>query len=353
LLDLLPRSLPFVTAALPGLGGTTKILPEDFVVEELPDVIPCGEGEHLYLWVEKRGRDTPEVAQELARALSVSPRDVGYAGLKDRQAVTRQWFSLPAHTAPAKFDIPGARVLATSRHGHKLRSGALRGNRFWIRLRGVRDRSALEPLLDQLVAAGVPNWFGPQRFGRHGDNAILGAALIGAGSHPLVARATRDAFLRKMALSAVQSELFNRLLAARVREGRLAELEAGDVVLVPEDQRPFVARDDSLVARVASFEAAVTGPMFGSKMLAAEGAPAGREREALEEAGLQPEVFTRGGRELRGTRRPYRFELEGVDLREEPDGLVLSFDLPAGGYATSILRELTRQAAAEAPEGEA
>lgn len=351
--DLLPRPLPFLTAALPGLGGTIKILPEDFVVEELPDVIPCGEGEHLYLWVEKRGRDTPEVAQDLARALAVSPRDVGYAGLKDRQAVARQWFSLPAATPLAELEIPGARVLAMSRHGHKLRSGALRGNRFWIRLRGARDRPALEPLLDLLVACGVPNWFGPQRFGRRGDNAILGAALIGIGTHPVAAKAGRDAFLRKMALSALQSELFNRLLAARVREARLAALESGDVVLVPEDQRPFVARDDSLGARVAAFEAAVTGPMFGSKMLAAEGAPGARELQALEAAGLQHEDFARGGRELRGTRRPYRFKLAGVDLREDEEGLMLSFDLPAGGYATSILRELTRDGSTLAPEGEA
>ncbi len=231
--DLLPRSLPFLTAALPGLGGAFKILPEDFVVEELPVVVPCGEGEHLYLWIEKRGRDTPEVAQELARMLSVPPRDVGYAGLKDRQAVTRQWFSVPTPrssvTQESGFRPPtaqssvtqesGFRVLETSRHTHKLRSGALRGNRFWIRLRGVRNADLLRPLLEVLLASGVPNWFGPQRFGRRGDNAVLGAALIGAGTHPLAVRAQRDRFLRKLSLSALQSELFNRLLAARVNEG--------------------------------------------------------------------------------------------------------------------------------------
>jgi tRNA pseudouridine13 synthase len=320
-------------------------------------VIPCGEGEHLYLWLEKRGRDTPEVAQALAKAFSVSPREVGYAGLKDRHAVTRQWFSVPTPSSDTgALAIPGARVLAHSRHAHKLRTGALRGNRFWIRLRGARDRGALEPLLDRLLALGVPNWFGPQRFGRRGDNAILGAALIGAGSHPLSPRAQRDGFLRKLALSAFQSELFNRLLAARVSEGRLGALEPGDVVMVPEDQRPLLVRtlgrDDALSGRVAAFEAAVTGPMFGSKMREAEGVPAGREQAVLEQSGLRRELFARGGRELRGTRRSYRFKLEGVDVREEPDGLVLSFDLPAGGYATSVLRELTREAAAEAPDAE-
>ncbi len=329
------------------------------MVEELPEVIPSGEGEHLYLWVEKRGRDTPEVAQAVARAFSVSPRAVGYAGLKDRQAVTRQWFSVPVSQSAAAstvLDIPGARVLETSRHGHKLRTGALRGNRFWIKLRGVRNRGALEPLLELLLARGVPNWFGPQRFGRRGDNALLGAALIGVGSHPLAARAQRDGFLRKLALSALQSELFNRLLAARVSEGRLGALEQGDVVPAPEDQRPLLVRnvapDDSLAGRVQAFDAAVTGPMFGSKMLEAEGRPAAREQEALSQAGLQREMFARGGRELRGTRRPYRFKLAGVDLREEPDALVLAFNLPAGAYATSILRELTRESVADAPEAD-
>jgi len=329
------------------------------VVEELPEVIPGGEGQHLYLWLEKRGRDTPEVAQALARAFSVSPREVGYAGLKDRQAVTRQWFSVPTALSLADANalaLPGVRVLETSRHSHKLRTGALRGNRFWIRLRGVRNRAALEPLLELLVARGVPNWFGPQRFGRRGDNALLGAALIGAGTHPLAARAQRDAFLRKLALSALQSELFNRLLAARVSEGRLGALEPGDVILVPEDQRPLLVRDDALddalAGRVAAFDAAVTGPMFGSKMREAEGVPDAREQAVLEQSGVTREMFARGGRELRGTRRPYRFKLSGVDLHEEPDGLVLAFDLPAGGYATSILRELTRESTVDAPEAE-
>jgi tRNA pseudouridine13 synthase len=336
-----------LTSGLPGLGGAIKILPEDFVVEELPATVPSGEGEHLYLWIEKRGQETPEVAAALARAFSVPPGDVGYAGLKDRQAVTRQWFSVPvSRSSPSPLDVldlPGARVLETSRHGQKLRSGALRGNRFWIKLRGVQNRAALEPVLQVLRETGVPNWFGPQRFGRRGDNAALGAALIGIGTHPLAARAQRDRFLRKMALSALQSELFNRLLSARVTEGRLAELETGDVVLVPEDRRPVVARDGSLAPRVASFEAKVTGPMFGSKMLAAGGVPGEREARALEQAGLQLDLFARGGGELLGTRRPYRFQLEGVEVREEADGLVLSFDLPAGGYATSVLRELTRE----------
>jgi tRNA pseudouridine13 synthase len=354
--DLSPKPLPFLTAGLPGLGGAIKILPEDFVVEELPDTIPTGEGDHLYLWIEKRGRETPEVAKALAEAFSTSPRDVGYAGLKDRQAVTRQWFSVPVNRssplASHGFEMPGARVLATSRDTHKLRTGALRGNRFWIKLRGVGHRTALEPVLRVLLDSGVPNWFGTQRFGRRGDKAALGAALIGAGAHPLAERARRDAFLRKLALSALQSELFNRLLAARVSEGRLGELEIGDVVLVPEDRRPLVARDGSLAPRVASFEARVTGPMFGSKMLEAQGTPGTREARALEEAGLRRELFARGGDELRGTRRPYRFKLEGIDTREAPDGLVLAFDLPAGGYATSVVRELTRQSPEDPVEAE-
>jgi tRNA pseudouridine13 synthase len=166
--------------------------------------------------------------------------------------------------------------------------------------------------------------------------------LLGAGEHPLASRAKRDRFLRRMALSALQSEIFNRLLAQRVREGRLAGLEVGDLVAVPEDDRPVLVADDSWAARVGSFDAAVTGPMFGTRMPAAQGEPGGREQRALAEAGLVPDLLARGGNELRGTRRPYRFKLGEVDLREASEGLVLSFDLPSGGYATSVLRELTR-----------
>lgn len=346
---MLPRPLPLVTADLPGLGAALKVLPEDFEVEELPAFPLSGEGEHLYLWIEKRGRDTPEVARDLAQALGVALREVGYAGLKDRQALTRQWFSAPVRACPVELSIAGVRLLGSTRHAHKLRTGVLRGNRFSVRLRGTHDAVAAQRVLEMLQQRGVPNWFGPQRFGRHSDNAVLGAALIGVGSHPLAAKAARDAFLRKLSLSALQSELFNRLLSDRVAQRRLREVEPGDVLLVPEDDRPFVAGDPApLAARVACGEALVTGPMFGPRMLAAREVPGAREAATLGEAGLSLSQFERGGRELRGTRRPYRLGVGAIDVREEQEALLLSFDLPAGGYATSILRELARHC--EAPE---
>ncbi len=353
-LDILPRSLPFLTAALTGFGRGDQDLARRL---RRRGAAGCGSVRRrrapLSVGREARPRHTGGGARPGASVLGRASRRRLRRAQGSSGGGAPVVLRSPRIWHPPKLEIPGARVLATSRHGHKLRSGALRGNRFWVRLRGARDRAALEPLLGLLVSAGVPNWFGPQRFGRRSDNAVLGAALIGIGTHPLGAKAQRDRFLRKLSLSALQSELFNRLLAARVGEGRLGELEAGDVVLVPEDQRPFVARDDALAARVAAFDAAVTGPMFGSRMLPAEGVPGARELQTLEEAGLHLDDFARGEGELRGTRRPYRFKLAGVDLRVDDEGLMLVFDLPAGGYATSILRELTRDAATLAPEGEA
>jgi tRNA pseudouridine13 synthase len=319
-----------------------KVRPEDFEVEELPDFSPSGEGEHLYVFVEKRGRETLEVARALGQAGGVSLRDVGYAGLKDRQALTRQWFSLPAKTL-APITMEGVTVLSQTRHSQKLRTGVLRGNRFRVRVRGTTDLAGAKLLLDRLSLVGVPNWFGPQRFGRRSDNAVLGAALIGVGEHPSTQQVTHDPFLRKLALSALQSELFNRLLATRVVEGRLGELEAGDLLEAPEDPRPIVATDPTpWRSRVEAFEVAVTGPMFGARMTLPTGVPAEREAAVLEEAGIARVSFARGGQEMRGTRRAYRIRPEGLSATAEADALMLTFDLPAGSYATSILRELTR-----------
>ena len=317
--------------------------PEDFEVDELAAFEPSGQGEHLYVRVEKQGRETLEVARALAQRAAISLRDVGYAGLKDRQALTRQWFSLPRRDEMDDLGLEGVRILSQTRHSQKLRTGVLRGNRFRIRARGTTDVASARAILERLATEGVPNWFGAQRFGRRGDNALLGGALIGLGSHPSARQVSHDPFLRRLALSALQSELFNRLLAARVAEGRLDGLESGDVLEAPEDPRPIVAAVvQPWQARVAAFDVHVTGPMFGSRMTTPTGVPAEREAAELEAAGIERLAFARGGKEMQGTRRPYRVKLEGLTVEAEADALRLGFDLPAGAYATSIIRELTR-----------
>ncbi len=279
--------LPYATPELPGVGGIAKVVPEDFEVEELPAYLPSGAGEHLDLWVEKRGRNTPEVARAVAAALGVTERQVGYAGLKDRQAVTRQWLSVLTKATPAtptELAGEGFRVLQIARHGNKLRTGHSKGNRFTVLLRGAIGADPARAVLETLARRGSPNWFGAQRFGRDGDNAALGLALLGQGDHPSLEKARRDRFLRRLALSALQSELFNRVLALRLRESALDRAELGDQLQLGEDGRgPLFLCEDAAVdgPRVTAFEVAPTGPMFGARMKEPGGLQAQREARVL------------------------------------------------------------------------
>jgi tRNA pseudouridine13 synthase len=333
--------LPRLTADVPGCGGAFKLVPEDFEVEEVPAYPLSGEGEHLYLWVEKRGRDTREVVRALTQALGIREGDVGVAGMKDRQAVTRQLISVPARAEAllADFKLEGVSVLWTRRHGNKLRTGHLKGNRFRLRLRGVKDVGAAREAFSRLAAKGVPNYFGEQRFGRAGDNAEQGKLLI------LGQRLAKrpDRFERKLFLSAFQSRLFNRALAARLREDTFDKALLGDVLRKEETGGLFVCESlEADAPRVASFEVSPAGPMFGPKMLPAAHGVAEVEARLLAEEGVTLSDFVRGGDETEGTRRPYRVLLDDAALLEEGEDLLLSFTLPRGAYATEVLHELLK-----------
>jgi tRNA pseudouridine13 synthase len=339
--------LPYATSELPGVGGIAKVVPEDFEVEELPAYLPSGSGEHLYLWVEKRGRNTPEVVHAVAAMLGVSHRQVGYAGLKDRQAVTRQWLSVltPKTPSPTELGGEGFRVLQVARHGNKLRVGHSNGNRFTVLLRGATDPKRAQAVLQALSRRGSPNWFGAQRFGRDGDNAQLGLALLGKGDHQSLAKAQRDRFLRRLALSALQSELFNRVLALRLRESALDRVELGDQLQLGEDGSGPVFLCEDVAAdgpRAAAFEVSPTGPMFGPRMKAPGGLQAQREANVLAAAALDASAFAAGGDETAGTRRPLRVRPWDPRVEAVPEGLRLSFGLPRGAYATALLREVTK-----------
>ncbi len=334
--------LPRLTEGVPGCGGAFKLVPEDFEVEELPAYTPSGEGEHLYLWVEKRGRDTREVVRVLSQALGVPEGEVGVAGMKDRHAVTRQLLSVPARTEPklAGFSLEGVRVLWTRRHGNKLRTGHLRGNRFRLRLRGVKDVGAARESFSQLVARGVPNYFGEQRFGRAGDNADRGKALLLGQRLPQ----RPDRFQRKLYLSAFQSHLFNRALAERLRAGTFDRALLGDVLRKEDSGGLFVCESPEVDnPRVAAFEVSPAGPMFGPKMTPAAHGVAQAEAALLAEEGMTLSDFVRGGGETEGTRRPYRVRIGNPELTPEGEDLLLAFDLPKGAYATEVLAELLKE----------
>ncbi len=311
--------------------------PEDFRVDEIPLYAPTGEGGHTFLRVEKCLRTTEQVARALARAAGVPPRDVGYAGRKDRFAVTTQWFSVPglAPDAARELEIEGARVVEAAAHPHKLRTGHLRGNRFEISLRDVTAEAAAgaEQRLAAFVAAGMPNRFGSQRFGREGDNAERARRLL-AGE--LRVRDRREARFR---LSALQAEVFNAVLAAR--EPDLARLERGDVAVVHASGGLFVVEDlEQEAPRAEAFEISATGPIFGTRERQPEGEPGARERAVLGAHGVSENLRPPRGISLRGARRPLRVRPEAARLETAAGVLRLEVTLPPGSYATVLLDEL-------------
>lgn len=361
-----PRPIPLLTGgadALPGTGGVARASEADFRVEELPLYPAAGQGDHLFVTVEKTGRTTQDVAQELGRLLQVAGRDVGHAGLKDKRAVTVQRLSLPlprgtagpAATSKAEeFRAralacagPGWRVLAAERHGNKLRTGHLAGNRFTVVLRGCVPGalSRAQAVLERLALLGVPNLFGPQRFGRRGDNASLGAAIL--RRDPGVARSGRDRFLRKLALSALQSEVFNRCLADRIASHTFSQALPGDVLKKRDSGGLFTCKDlEADQPRVARGEVDPAGPLPGRQPSLAADEALRREQGVLAEMGLTPELLAQGGGELEGTRRPYRVPLADAQVSEDGPGVLrLTFSLPPGSFAAAVLREVVKDEA--------
>ncbi len=331
---------PLLTASLAGIGGRIKTEPEDFEVEEIPAYQPSGEGDFLYLWVEKRSMGAEFFTRQIARRLGIPAGEVGTAGLKDRHAVTRQMVSVPAAVEPllAQLDGEGIRVLSVSRHGNKLKPGHLRGNRFRIFVRDVLlDAAERLPALVKLIRdQGLPNFYGSQRFGKDGETVRLGLDLL-AGQR--TGRLTP--FLRKLALSAVQSVLFNQYVSCRLRDNLLRRVLPGDVMAKWPFGGMFVAQDvPAEQVRLDAREIIPAGPMFGKKMFPAAAEAVQREQAVLTESGIASSAFHGFGKLLSGTRRYTFVYADDLTATIEPKGVQLSFTLPAGSYATVLLREL-------------
>lgn len=412
-----PRShpcldLPYLTGDIPGIGGRIKASPEDFVVEEIPLYEPSGEGTHTYMLIEKRGLGTLEAVAMIANALGRSPRDIGYAGLKDAHALTRQYISVE-HLDPAQAGelcFPGLRVVAVARHRNKIKLGHLRGNRFTIRIRGYEPDGLTRAarILEMLATRGVPNFFGPQRFGGRGDNWRIGLAMLredldeamrvllggplpidgedvrraralydqgrvaeAADAWPHAfpqqrrlcriiashrdgvrrAWASLDRALKRLYVAAVQAYLFNAILAQRI--DRIDHLEAGDLAYKHDNGACFLVEDpEAEQPRCRRLEISPTGPMFGYRMTPVRGEPGGREQRLLERFHLTLECFRRlRGMKVTGSRRPLRVPLTTPRLRSGSDGqgpfLQLEFALPAGSYATSVTREICKNPGGE------
>lgn len=322
----------------PSAIGQIRQQPEDFIVEEILGFEPTGEGEHVFLKIQKRGENTDFIAKQIAKYAELPKMAVSYAGLKDRHAVTTQWFGVHI---PGKREVDwrglesdSVKVLQAIRHNRKLKTGALQGNRFIITVRELQgERQVLESRLAQIKAEGVPNYFGPQRFGRDGNNLTQAEALF-KGELRL-----RDRKLEGIYLSAARSEIFNRVLARRVERELWNRAIDGDVFMFSGSHSIFRAElDEETLRRVADLEIHPSGPLWGLGELATSG----EARELENAVAAEYPIFCEGleRSKMEPARRPLRLTVPDLSF-EFPDdtSLCLSFSLPAGAYATVVLRE--------------
>jgi len=334
-----PRLCP-----LPPLGGFMKTGIGDFEVEEVPAYEPCGEGEHLFLWIEKRGLGSAELLRRIAAKLGIDERQIGIAGLKDRHAVTRQYVSVPREVEGriGELDDDELRVLKKTPHRNKLRTGHLRANRFKVVISEVEERAgvSIEKLVQWVEKHGIPNYYGPQRFGRELATARGGISSLRAGRRALYRSAGPSRFRRKLFLSAAQALLFNHYLTDRISDGLFGKVITGDVLkklggglFVPSD--PAVEQE-----RYAARAVVPTGPIYGRRMMAAEAEAKRREDAVLERFGIKPAAFDQFRSLLAGSRRPIVTWVSDLHWRVAAGRMELRFVLPAGSYATVLLREL-------------
>jgi len=398
--------LPYITNELPGIGGFIRRHDEDFQVREIPLYEPCGQGTHVYFTVTKEGLATPAAIERIARFMGVRPADIGVAGLKDAQAITEQTMSLEHADEGklARFSDSQIRISNISRHTNKLRTGHLSGNRFLVRIRGAGADQLPQAwrIVEVLIARGVPNFFGTQRFGARGDTARLGEALVlndlelfvqlllgrSCPDDPPDCKAARDAFdagfyqraldcwprhyrdqrralaayrkkrrpvqallavdkrMRRFYVSAFQSELFNEVLSRRL--GQLDKVFKGDLAQKIDTGGVFRV-EDPLVdqPRADRFEISPTGPIVGYRASLAEGWPGQIEQEVIAGHRLELEKLRHlGPLKLPGSRRALRFALTNPSLSAGQDRhgefIRLEFSAPAGAYATVVLNEIIK-----------
>jgi len=402
------NSVPYLTSGIGGTGGVIKQRPEDFRVDEVPLYEAGGQGDHVYFRVRKAGVPTPEAVQRIARYMGRSPGDFGVAGMKDAQAVTTQYMSLEHADADrlAAYRDQQVEVAWVGRHGNKLRTGHLAGNRFTIKVRDCREHAleAARDVLSVLERRGVPNFFGAQRFGARGDTAKLGEALFrGDGKlfvelflgrpiagDPPDCRKAREAFdagdldtalrawpykyrdqragakawerrknpadvirtvdkrFKRLYVSAFQSVLFNEVLARRLDS--IDTVYAGDLAMKAGSGGVFLVEQPEVERpRAAAFEISPTGPIVGRRCRFAQGNPGQIEKDILASHGLAETDFANVETvKMPGERRPLRFQLKDISVLEGSDEhgsfLEVAFFAPSGCYATVVLNEVMKQA---------
>ncbi len=354
----LELSLPYITDDLPGIGGQLRLTPDHFVVEEIPLYEASGEGQHLYVNLTKVGLTTKEVQAQLEQLFGLKRGEVSFAGMKDKQARTTQTFSLNVGFQHAEFVEEAAARIADQLpvevhwvrfHRNKLRLGHLLGNRFTITVTQLAcdqatamSRAAV--IAERLAASGLPNFFGPQRFGSGGTNVQQGLAILRG-------EPTRhNSWLRRFLISTYQSFLCNRYLARRVELGLFDRMLTGDVAKKHATGGMFQVEDGAVeTPRLAAQEISFTAPMYGPKMWAATGEAAELEAAVLAESPVGMDAFA--AVRVEGTRRMGRLLANDVQIAlADEDGLTLSFSLPKGAFATTLLREFMKVDLGQTPE---
>lgn len=317
----------------PAGRAVLRARPADFRVEEVLGFEPGGGGEHAWLWVRKQDANSDDVARALARLAGVGRAAVAFSGMKDRRADAGQWFSvhLPGRDDPDWSGLPpgAGRVERTVRHARKLRTGTHRHNRFVLQLRAVAgDHAAIDARLEAIRAGGFPNYFGPQRFGRKGENLRRARQRLAGGRR-----------VRGAPLSAARSHLFNRVLDARVRDDTWAAPQPGDALMLAGTRSVFEYRgcEPGIERRHAAFDLDVTGPLWGIGDQPVGAVVAARERAwTADEAALRAGLEAAG---IRARRRPLRAGAGDLQWTWRDDSLELAFTLPRGAFATSLVRE--------------
>lgn len=320
----------------PAVKADLRTHNRDFIVQEILPFAPSGEGEHHMLHIRKEGLNTIQVAELIAKFAKVHPKEVTYAGQKDKHAITEQWFGvrIPGKENPewTQLNDEQVEVISFARHGKKLRIGALVGNRFKLTLRNVSDVNEAQARIEKIMVAGVPNYFGEQRFGKGGRNLVQGRQMLSG-------RKVKDRNKRSMYLSAVRSFLFNQVVSDRLKENGIEPLE-GDSVMLSGSKSFFTveAWNDENLSRLACKDIQLSAPMWGRGQVLAQGVAAKAEAQALSDFEQDCAGLENAG--LNQERRPLLLEPQGMKYSFEGNTLVLEFVLPAGSFATSVLREL-------------
>ncbi|HEU5201148.1 MAG TPA: tRNA pseudouridine(13) synthase TruD [Nitrospira sp.] len=336
---------PYITRGVSGIGGRLRVEPEDFQVDERPLYLPCGEGEHLYIKVTKRLLSTPDLIRRISSTVGVKAQGIGTAGLKDARAVTTQMVSLhfvtPDRLSRLKVDEQILSIEVLGWHRNRLRPGHHAGNRFRLLIRdvGTQAPEVVPTILEELSRRGVPNYFGPQRQGKSGGNYQIGAMLLTEASK----REKMNRAKRMWYLNTFQSYLFNQILARRI--DRIDRVLVGDWAMKMDNEACFLVEDaEKEQPRADRFEISPTGILFGSRVSWASGEPGDIERSVVTENGLTPESLVEAAKAcgFRGERRSFRVPLADLDWTLDGSVLTLSFSLPPGAYATSVLRELMK-----------